>query len=96
VFLINSRYPLLSATRVRSRSKSFHEPRPTFSLSYGGNLLSSLGSVLSSALVFSTCLPVSVYGTVTESTRYEAFLGSMGSATLPEPKFGVVLPLGVE
>jgi hypothetical protein len=65
VFLINSHYPLLSATQIRYGSKSFHEPRPTFSRSYGGNLLSSLGSVLSSALVYSTRLPESVCGTVT-------------------------------
>ena len=32
--------------------------------------------------MFSTHLPVSVCGTVTISTRYEAFLGSVGSARL--------------
>ena len=96
MFLINSHYPLLSATPVRSESKSLHGSRPTFSRSYGGNLLSSLGSVLSSALVCSTRLPESVCGTVTETTRYEDFLGSMGSATLPSPWLGLVLPLGVD
>jgi hypothetical protein len=35
----------------------------TFSRSYGDNVLSSLTTVLSSALVFSTYPPVSVYGT---------------------------------
>ena len=43
---------------------------------------SSLTRVLSSALVFSTNLPVSVYGTVSVMSRYEAFLGSMDTVTL--------------
>ncbi len=82
MFLVNSRYPLLSATLASSRSKSFHQPGHTFSRSYGVNLPSSLTRVLSSALVCSTHPPVSVYGTVTRRTPYEAFLGSMGSPTL--------------
>jgi hypothetical protein len=53
-----------------------------FSRSYGAKLQSSLGSVLSRPLVYSTHLPVSVCGTDTLMTRYEAFLGSMGSARL--------------
>ncbi|ALA57789.1 hypothetical protein NITMOv2_1361 [Nitrospira moscoviensis] len=53
-----------------------------FSRSYGAKLQSSLGSVLSRPLVYSTHLPVSVCGTDTMTTRYEAFLGSMGSARL--------------
>jgi hypothetical protein len=81
VFLVNSRYPLLSATPARSGSESLHEPRHTFSRSYGVNLPSSLTRVLSSALAFSAHLPVSVCGTVTRPTPYEAFLGSMGSLT---------------
>ena len=36
----------------------------SFSRSYGGILPSSFNAVLSSALVFSTCPPVSVWGTV--------------------------------
>jgi hypothetical protein len=82
VFLVNSRYPLLSATPVRSRSESFHGPGHTFSRSYGVNLPSSLTWVLSSALACSAHLPESVYGTVTRRTPYEAFLGSMGSLAL--------------
>ena len=38
--------------------------RSPFSQSYGGILPSSFNTILSSALVFSTCLPVSVSGTV--------------------------------
>ena len=82
VFLVNSRYPLLSATPVRSRSESLHGPGHTFSRSYGVNLPSSLTWVLSSALACSAHLPESVCGTVTRRTPYEAFLGSMGSSTL--------------
>ena len=53
-----------------------------FSRSYGAKLHSSLGSVLSRPLVYSTHLPVSVCGTDIILTRYEAFLGSVGSARL--------------
>jgi hypothetical protein len=56
--------------------------RHPFFRSYGVRLHSSLGSVLSRPLVYSTYLPVSVCGTVTIYTRYEAFLGSVGSARL--------------
>ena len=54
----------------------------TFSRSYGAILPSSLTRVLSSALVYSTCLPVSVYGTVASMNVYEDFPGSMESTTL--------------
>ncbi len=47
-------------------------------------MLSSLTTVLSSALVCSTRPPESVCGTVTRRTRLEVFLGSMGSATSRE------------
>jgi hypothetical protein len=57
---------------------------PSFSRSYGGNLPSSLTTVLSIALVFSTRPPVSVWGTGTVPTHCWAFLGSMGSVTSPE------------
>ena len=54
----------------------------TLSRSYGVNLPSSLTWVISNALVFSTCPPESVCGTVTSrSTQLAAFLGSMGSIT---------------
>src|SRR5207245_8681482 len=65
--------------------------RHTFLRSYRVNLLSSLATVLSSALVYSTRLPESVCGTVTETARYEDFLGSMGSTTSPDPKIGLDL-----
>ena len=82
MFLVNSRSPRFSATTLRSTSESLHKRWHTFSRSYGVNLPSSLTRVLSSALEFSSYLPVSVYGTVTYISRYEAFPGSMGSTTL--------------
>jgi hypothetical protein len=58
VFLLNSRYPLACAP---------HRWLPTYGASffrrYGGNLPSSFNTLLSSALVYSTSLPVSVSGT---------------------------------
>jgi hypothetical protein len=59
VFLINSRYPLLCATFLWLPTK-----RSPFSRSYGCILPSSFNIVLSSALVYSTSPPVSVWGTV--------------------------------
>ncbi len=53
----------------------------SLSRSYGGNLPSSLTTVLPIALVFSTRPPVSVWGTGTVSTHCWDFLDSMGSVT---------------
>ena len=64
MFLVNSRFHLVSAAVASSGSKSHHQPRPPFSRSYGGNLPSSFNIVLSSALVCSTYPPVLVWGTV--------------------------------
>jgi hypothetical protein len=94
VFLVNSRYPLITATPASSRSKFSHQSRHTFSRSYGVNLPSSLTRVLSSALGFSPHLPESVCGTVANVTPYEAFLGSMGSLTFGQN--AVVSYLSVE
>jgi hypothetical protein len=52
--------------------------RRPFSRSYGANLPSSLTEVLPIPLVYSTRLPVSVCGTVTQ-VSLGVFLGSMGS-----------------
>jgi hypothetical protein len=59
VFLLNSRYPLACAPRhwLPNDGASFFRR-------YGGNLPSSFNTLLSSALVYSTCPPVSVSGTV--------------------------------
>lgn len=79
--MINSRSGLVSATDLSSKSKSLHQNRRTFSRSYGTNLPSSFTRVLSSALVFSTRLPVSVCGTAQYCLCLEAFLGSRASIT---------------
>lgn len=60
VFLINSRLSHFSAAAGCSWSKSNHNQRLPFSRSYGDNLPSSLTRVLSSALEYSSHLPVSV------------------------------------
>jgi hypothetical protein len=56
----------------------------SFSRSYGCNLPSSLTIVLPNASVFSTCPPVSVWGTGSVPTHCWAFLDSMGSVTSTE------------
>ena len=77
MFLVNSRYPLVTATPKRSGREVLHTQGHTFSRSYGANLPSSLTRVLSSALGCSPCLPVLVYGTDGLFTRPAAFLGSL-------------------
>ncbi len=59
MFLLNSRYPLLCATR-----RWLPNDGSRLSRSYASNLPSSFSIVLSSALVCSTSPPVSVSGTV--------------------------------
>ena len=59
MFLVNSRHPLFCATPCRLPVKG-----SPLSRSYGCILPSSFNIVLSSALVYSTCPPVSVWGTV--------------------------------
>ena len=59
MFLVNSRFPLVSATRPWLPKNGY-----PFFQSYGVNLPSSFNTVLSSALVYSTSPPVSVWGTV--------------------------------
>ena len=64
MFLVNSRSHLVTAAQPSSGSKSHHRTGRTFSRSYGAILPSSFTRVLSSALGFSPCPPVSVWGTV--------------------------------
>ena len=59
MFLVNSRHRLVCATPLW-----LPKGRSPFSRSYGGILPSSFNTVLSSALVYSTCPPVLVSGTV--------------------------------
>ncbi len=95
MFLVNSRNPHFTATPDSSPSKSVHQPGHTFFQSYGVNLPSSLARVLSRALVFSTCLPESVCGTVAKEAPCEAFLGSMGSPSC-WPQLATSSRLGVK
>ena len=81
MFLINSRDHLIFETPQRSIRKALHAKGCTFSRSYGANLPSSFTRVISHALVFSTCPPVSVCGTVIFTHNLEAFLGSLASMT---------------
>ena len=59
MFLVNSRHPLVCAPRLCLRTDG-----ALLSRSYEGNLPSSFNTVLSSASVYSTSPPVSVWGTV--------------------------------
>jgi hypothetical protein len=59
MFLVNSRHPLVCATLIWLPRRG-----SPFSRTYGSILPSSFNAVLSSALVCSTCPPVSVWGTV--------------------------------
>ena len=81
MFLINSRSHLVSAALSSFLSMSSHLKGRTFSRSYGTILPSSFTRVLSCALVFSTCLPVSVCGTVLYKLWLAAFPGSVASMT---------------
>jgi hypothetical protein len=83
VFLVNSRFPLFSATTPSSDREGHHQQWPPFSRSYGGILPSSLTTVHPNASVFSTRLPVSVSGTGRTCPSLEAFLDSIGSPTSP-------------
>lgn len=78
MFLINSCSQLVSATAVSSGSKSHHQQQRTFSRSYGTILPSSFTRVLSSALVFSTQPPVSVWGTVSYNLKLRDFSWKQG------------------
>ena len=81
MFLINSRSHLVSAALSSFITQVIHQKGRTFSRSYGTILPSSFTRVLSSALVFSTCPPVSVCGTVLYKLWLAAFPGSRASMT---------------
>jgi len=73
MFLVNSCSHLVTAAGLSLGSKSHHQNRRTFSRSYGTILPSSFTRVLSSALVFSTWPPVSVWGTITLQLKLRRF-----------------------
>ena len=80
--MVNSRYPRFSATGLGSACIRFTYFRHTLSRSYGVNLPSSLERLLSNALGYSPCPPVSVCGTVTTAAHAGTFLGSRESLSL--------------
>ncbi len=78
MFLINSCSHLVSATAHSSIRQGLHRGQRTFSRSYGTILPSSFTRVLSSALVFSTRPPVSVWGTVPDNLKLRGFSRKQG------------------
>ena len=78
VFLINSCSHLVTATDRSLESKSHHHSQRTFSRSYGTILPSSFTRVLSSALVFSTRPPVSVWSTIPYNLKLRGFSWKYG------------------
>ena len=77
--MVNSRQSHFIATPFCSSRRAFTYKGHTLSRSYGAILQSSLTTVLSSALEFSSHPPESVYGTGNQDCPRGAFLGSMGS-----------------
>jgi len=61
-----------------SRARRYNLPGRTLSRSYGANLPSSFSRVLSSALGFSPCPPVSVCGTVSLELKLRGFSWKRG------------------
>ena len=86
MFLINSRSHLVSAAFTSLLRKVTHQQRRTFSRSYGTILPSSFTRVLSCALVFSTCLPVSVSGTVLYKLELRGFSWKLGINDFSAPR----------
>ena len=76
MFLVNSRSGLVTAATLKSRREVYFFKWHPFSRSYGANLPSSFTWILSSALGFSPRVRVSVYGTVSQISNIEDFLGS--------------------
>ena len=83
MFLVNSRSHLVIATPISLESKSPHQKGRTFSRSYGTNLPSSFTRVFSSALGFSPCPPVLVYGTVLCYLKLRGFSWKHGTDHFP-------------
>ena len=79
MFLVNSRHPLVCATPIR-----LPKWRSPLSRSYGCILPSSFNIVLSSALVYSTCPPVSVWGTVYKLELFPGTSTPPGQSDKPE------------
>ena len=85
MFLLNSRHPLLCATR-----HWLPNDRSRLSRSYASNLPSSFSIVLSSAWVYSTSPPVSVSGTVYTLELFPGTIQQHGQSVKPAPRFTFV------
>jgi hypothetical protein len=85
VFLLNSRHPLLCATRQWLPNNGSRLSR-----SYASNLPSSFSIVLSSALVCSTSPPVSVSGTVCTPELFPGMLTKPRQSDKPRQQFASV------
>ena len=96
MFLVNSRLTQFTATRRTWESKSPSRTGHPLFRSYGAILPSSFCKTHSSTLGYSPHLPVSVYGTGTGRTRYEAFLGSMIRTSWLALRLVSPSPLGVD
>ena len=83
--MLNSRHPLVCATRPRLPGNGSRLSR-----SYASNLPSSFSIVLSSALVCSTSPPVSVSGTVYTLELYPGTIQWHGQSDKPPPHFTFV------
>ncbi len=86
MFLINSRSHLVSVAPRSLSRKDYHLQGRTFSRSYGTILPSSFTRVLSSALVFSTYPPVSVWGTVRYNLELRGFSWKHGISYFDSPE----------
>ncbi len=89
MFLVNSRHPLVCATRPRLPGNGSR-----FSRSYAGNLPSSFDAVLSNTLVCSTSPPVSVSGTVHLRGLFPGGPRPPGQSVKPGRRFGPVTTRG--
>ena len=85
MFLLNSRHPLVCATRLW-----LPKDGSRLSRSYAGNLPSSFSIVLSSALVFSTSPPVSVSGTVSTLELFPGTIQQQAQSDKRPPSFTFV------
>ncbi len=85
MFLLNSRHPLLCATR-----QWLPNDGSRLSRSYASNLPSSFSIVLSSALVCSTSPPVSVSGTVYTPELFPGMRRKPGQSVKPRQHFASV------
>ena len=91
MFLLNSRSHHFTAAPLGSSRKTFTYLGRTLSRSYGANLPSSFTRVLSSALEYSSCPPVSVCGTVNLKLSLRGFSWKQGISNFRRDKPAFVI-----